>query len=975
MTANRGRSLGAEGSRQNLGDERMKAFAALCRLVCCLAYLQAAVAIADDEPLHSQIDKMLVPVTGMEPAAATDAEFLRRVSLDLIGMPPTADEARAFLKDAAADKRVQLVDRLLGSPHFVRRFAQALDLMLMERRPNTNVPADEWQAWLVKSVRENKPWNVLAKEILLADGADPAKRAPARFALDRGSDPNMLTRDIGRVFFGRDMQCAQCHDHPLVGDYLQSDYQGLFAFLQPSYAITKKEGDKQTVLEAEHAGGNVAFQSVFLHVPRRTAARVPDGTMIDEPFYLPGDEYQVAPGDNVKSIPKFSYREKLAEFATNGSNEAFNRNIANRLWAFMFGRGLVQPVDWQNPENPPSNPELLKLLSTQIAAMKFDMRAFVRELALTKAYQRAFTPPADEASLGEKAAAEVKRLEAERDPLAKGSEASDDTYKKAADAWEKAEAATLPVAGELDAAKTKYADAKKKADDAAKAAADASSQLQAKKVAMGSVQQAATAAQEAVKALPADKELADAAQKFVARAQQLVTEATALAKTADEKNAAVAPAADEWNKTKPPVETAVQKITPLTTTLKDSEKAMLTAREKAEFEKERLAALDRRLKTAKMVASLPELNAGIVAAKAAIPQREAAAVAAQKLMDEFAPHAAAQETTTKALADAAAVATKNEQMAKAEVAKLVATVDAIVAASKTLETAQKESPESAVLTESIAKLQQSLTRAQSEASESQKKVAAAASASAAANQAFVTAQETLAGVLAERARREKAAAAANEASAAAKSDLKTKEAVLMTTATELNDRWTNDFTIASLKPLSPEQMCWSVFRATGVYERYWKAEVVELDKAKPLTDEQKKDAAQVAARNVELEQRTYDKLKGNIGTFVSFYGAAAGQPQGDFFATADQALFAANAAAINSWVAPAGGNVSEGIAKQEDAGKAAEELYLTVMTRMPTDSERADVVNYLKDRAKDKPVAAQELVWALLNSAEFRFNH
>ena len=313
----------------------MQASAALRCLIFIGAVSQAAVALAEGESLHSQIDKLLVPVSGIEPAAASDAEFLRRVSLDLIGMPPTADEARAFIKDAAADKRAKLIDQLFASTHFVRRFAEALDLMLMERRPNTNVPADEWQAWLVKSVRENKPWNKMAKEILLADGADPATRAPARFALDRGSDPNMLTRDIGRVFFGRDMQCAQCHDHPLVSDYLQSDYQGLFAFLQPTYTITRKEGEKQTVLQAEHAGASVAFQSVFLHVPRRTAARVPDSTMIDEPFYLPGEEYQVAPGDNVKSIPKFSYREKLAELATNGSNEAFNRNIANRLWAHV----------------------------------------------------------------------------------------------------------------------------------------------------------------------------------------------------------------------------------------------------------------------------------------------------------------------------------------------------------------------------------------------------------------------------------------------------------------------------------------------------------------------------------------------------------------------------------------------------------------------------------------------------------------
>ena len=63
----------------------------------------------------------------------------------------------------------------------------------------------------------------------------------ARFALDRGSDPNMLTRDIGRIFFGRDMQCAQCHDHPIVSDYLQSDYQGLFAFVQPTFTVAAKK--------------------------------------------------------------------------------------------------------------------------------------------------------------------------------------------------------------------------------------------------------------------------------------------------------------------------------------------------------------------------------------------------------------------------------------------------------------------------------------------------------------------------------------------------------------------------------------------------------------------------------------------------------------------------------------------------------------------------------------------------------------
>src|SRR5688572_29248083 len=125
---------------------------------------------AEEEPLHSLIDKRLTPMAGVEPVRCSDADFVRRVSLDLAGMPPTADEARAFITDQAADKRQRLIDRLLASPNYARNLAAVLDVMLMERRGNTNVSVDEWQAWLVKVVRENKPWNILVREILQADG-------------------------------------------------------------------------------------------------------------------------------------------------------------------------------------------------------------------------------------------------------------------------------------------------------------------------------------------------------------------------------------------------------------------------------------------------------------------------------------------------------------------------------------------------------------------------------------------------------------------------------------------------------------------------------------------------------------------------------------------------------------------------------------------------------------------------------------
>jgi hypothetical protein len=229
--------------------------------------------------------------------------------------------------------------------------------------------------------------------------------------------------------------------------------------------------------------------------------------------------------------------------------------------------------------------------------------------------------------------------------------------------------------------------------------------------------------------------------------------------------------------------------------------------------------------------------------------------------------------------------------------------------------------------------------------------------------------------IAERTRREQVVASAKATLAKAEEDVTAKRSEFDSTISQLTDRFTKDFTIASLKPLTPEELCWTVFKVTGVYDRYRQAEVAELDKAKPLTEEQKKDPAQLATREMELEQRTYDKLKGNIGTFVAYYGAAAGQPQGDFFATADQALFAANGGSINSWVAPAGGNVTERIATASDPKAAADELYLALLTRLPTDEESAEVTKYLADHGQDKNAAAAELVWGLLNSAEFRFNH
>ena len=338
-------------------------------------------------------------------ALSTDSEYLRRVYLDLAGMIPTSNEARTFLDDPSPYKRRRLIDRLMASPEYARRMQDVFDVMLMERRDDVHVPAKEWRAFLRSAFAENIPYNRLVDEILSADGTDPKTRGAAKFYLDRLAEPNLLTRDIGRMFLGRDLQCAQCHDHPLVDDYKQAHYYGLYAFLNRT---TLFEGGKNGSVLAEKADGDVTFTSVFKKkVTHRTGPRILDGPAVAEQAIPKGAEYLVAPDKENKNrpIPRYSRRAELAPRLTSGAVPEFNRNIVNRLWAMMMGRGLVHPVDLHHADNPPSHSELLDLLAREFVAMGYDVKAFLRELALTRAYQRSSEPSPGATSADESASA------------------------------------------------------------------------------------------------------------------------------------------------------------------------------------------------------------------------------------------------------------------------------------------------------------------------------------------------------------------------------------------------------------------------------------------------------------------------------------------------------------------------------------------------------------------------------------------
>ena len=348
------------------------------------------------KPLHQIIDEQIQQrhqdYNKLASVRCSDSEFLRRVTLDLTGRIPSIEQTRVFLKDNRPAKRMILVDQLLGSPEYARYISQQLDVTLMERLRKKYIDVGAWEEFLRQSVAENKPLDQMVREILAADGSKKESQAAARFYLARDGDVNELTRDIGRIFLGADLTCAQCHDHPDVADWKQDYYYGISAFLVRSFVFKDKK-QKQTVF-AEKAEGEVKFESVFevrdktSKGPETTLPVVFNGSKVSEPAFKKGEEYKVKPAKDVRPIPKYSRREQLGAALTSPQNRRFSRTMANRLWAMVMGRGIVHPLDADHSENPPSHPELLETLTDQMIAHRFDLKWYLRELVLSETYQR-----------------------------------------------------------------------------------------------------------------------------------------------------------------------------------------------------------------------------------------------------------------------------------------------------------------------------------------------------------------------------------------------------------------------------------------------------------------------------------------------------------------------------------------------------------------------------------------------------------
>lgn len=362
----------------------------LCSWLCLVPCAQA------QTPLHRQIDALIeagIPDFNAKAAPLTsDAEFLRRIYLDLHGTIPNSDDARQFLANPSPNKREKLVDELLADPRFARHMQETFDVLLMERRPDKHVKSPQWHEFLRSSFQANKPYDQLVREILAADGLDDKTAGAAKFYLDRLGEPNDITKDVSRLFLGMNLQCAQCHDHPMVNAYKMKHYFGIYAFFNRSYVVADK-AKKRTVF-GEKAEGEVTFESVFVpKVVHKTGPQLPGGKAIEEKTFPKGKEYDVKPSKTAAGIPKFSRRDHLAPLLASAENLQFRRTAANRFWTMLMGRGIIHPVDFDHPENPPSHPQLIDLLADEFAEMKFDVKAFIKQIVFSKTYQRSSQMP------------------------------------------------------------------------------------------------------------------------------------------------------------------------------------------------------------------------------------------------------------------------------------------------------------------------------------------------------------------------------------------------------------------------------------------------------------------------------------------------------------------------------------------------------------------------------------------------------
>lgn len=317
----------------------------------------------------------------LQPAhPAGDAHFLRRLTLDLAGRIPTLAEMRTFADSTQAGKRVQWIERLMSSPAFVRHLATELDTMLMNSTPGSVRP------YLLTALDEKRSWDRVYRDLMLPDESDPKQKSAGEFLRRRVRDLDKLTAEVSSIFFGVNVSCARCHDHPLVADWKQDHFFGMKSFFSRTYESGGRLAERETGLVKFKTTKGVERQARLMFL---TGAVVQTDTLKESPAEKVKRRSKKKEVKAAPPPPRFSARTELVKLSLQpGQRDFFARSIVNRIWHRFFGYGLVMPLDQMHSENPPSHPELLDWLARDLVEHQYDLRRLIRGLVRSKAYAR-----------------------------------------------------------------------------------------------------------------------------------------------------------------------------------------------------------------------------------------------------------------------------------------------------------------------------------------------------------------------------------------------------------------------------------------------------------------------------------------------------------------------------------------------------------------------------------------------------------
>jgi hypothetical protein len=307
----------------------------------------------------------------------TDAEYLRRVYIDLIGIQPTPQEVKAFLADPSPDKRAKVVDTLFARPEFADYWALKWGDLLQNSRSRLSEQAMwSFREWIRSAMASNMPLDEFARRILTARGGPHDDPASAFFLIS--ADANETLQRSTQVFCGVRMLCAKCHNHPFE-NWTQADYYGLANFFNQA---TSKP-DPLTAAKDPKARMVVLNPTAALAINPRTNA-------VQPPRFLGGADLKLADGED--------RRVAYAQWLTSPDNPYFAKSLTNRIWSYFFHRGIIDPVDDLRATNPPINPALLDALTKDFVASKFDARHLMKLIVTSRTYQRSTKTNASNAS-------------------------------------------------------------------------------------------------------------------------------------------------------------------------------------------------------------------------------------------------------------------------------------------------------------------------------------------------------------------------------------------------------------------------------------------------------------------------------------------------------------------------------------------------------------------------------------------------